>query len=269
MSLVIEGTAVINSVTFRVRNWLKDLVYPGLDLHTRNRASLCAFWKSGTRDVLDAGSGNGYFAWLAYQSGARVLALNFDEKQVEKAQEFFLGYKKADKARLEFRRFNLYSLSSLDRSFDEIICYETLEHVRGDQEVVREFFRLLRPGGVLHLCCPYSEHPYHASSELDSEEKGGHVRPGYTKEAYERLLAPVGFQLDRFVGIGSAALCHADEFVRAIRHKFGDAFALPFLPLSLPVVASSSFNPEIPFSLYVRAVKPAELGNVSASIQKS
>lgn len=45
-----------------VRNWL----YPGLDLHVRNRGSLAKYWKTGPRDVLDAGSGNGYFAWLAY-----------------------------------------------------------------------------------------------------------------------------------------------------------------------------------------------------------
>lgn len=258
MTLVIERTAVINSVAFRVRSWMKNLIYPGLDLHTRNRASLRTFWKSGARDVLDAGSGNGYFSWLAYQSGARVLALNFDANQVEKSREFFFRYKKADKARLEFRHFNLYNLSSLDGSFDEIICYETLEHVRGDREIVAQFFRLLRRGGVLHLCCPYSMHPYHASSELDLEEKGGHVRAGYTKETYEKLLAPVGFELDTVVGIGSPALCRTDEFVRGIRHRLGDAFALPFLPLSLPMVASSGFNPDVPFSLYVRAVKPVD-----------
>jgi SAM-dependent methyltransferase len=72
------------------RHWARGLVYPGLDLHTRNRASLCRFWKNGPRDVLDAGSGNGYFAWRAYQSGARVVALNFERDQVEKARTFIL-----------------------------------------------------------------------------------------------------------------------------------------------------------------------------------
>jgi hypothetical protein len=47
-----------------LKNIVRDLVYPGLDLHTRNRASLRRFWKTGARDVLDAGSGNGYFSWL-------------------------------------------------------------------------------------------------------------------------------------------------------------------------------------------------------------
>lgn len=58
--------------TFKIwlRHALRDLIYPGLDLHTRNRASLACYWKTGPRDVLDAGSGNGYFSWLAYRIGA-------------------------------------------------------------------------------------------------------------------------------------------------------------------------------------------------------
>jgi SAM-dependent methyltransferase len=240
----------------RVKDWVKSLVYPGLDLHTRNRASLCAYWKQGSRDVLDAGSGNGYFSWLAYKSGARVLALNFDEEQVEKARKFLIGYKGADPGRLEFKRLNLYELPNLDRKFDEIICYETLEHISRDADVVREFYRILKPGGILHLCCPYGLHPCHRDSELDLAERGGHVRPGYTQQDYMKLLEPIGFTIDKFVGIGSASLCRADNFIRAIRIGHGDAIALPLLPIVLPSVWLSRYNPEVPFSLYVRSVKP-------------
>jgi hypothetical protein len=115
-----------------LRHALRSLVYPGLDLHTRNRASLCGFWNSGPRDVFDAGSGNGYFSWLAYRSGARVIAANFEEAQVKKAREFLLGYKKADPDRLRFEHRNLSDLSSEDRTFDEVLCYETIEHIRRD-----------------------------------------------------------------------------------------------------------------------------------------
>ena len=73
---------------FRYR--IRNLLYPGLDLHTRNRASLCRFWQTGPRDVLDAGSGNGYFSWLAYQTGARVVAMNYEQEQVEKARNFLV-----------------------------------------------------------------------------------------------------------------------------------------------------------------------------------
>ena len=67
-----------------LKNFLRNLVYPGLDLHTRNRVSLCRYWKSGPRDVLDAGSGNGYFSWLAYQSGANVVAVTLSSAPIRR-----------------------------------------------------------------------------------------------------------------------------------------------------------------------------------------
>lgn len=87
-----------------MNNVLRSWIYPGLDLHTRNRASLTEFWKKGRRDVLDAGSGNGYFSWLTYNSGARVVAMNFEQAQVEKGKEFLIDYRQANPSRLRFER---------------------------------------------------------------------------------------------------------------------------------------------------------------------
>jgi SAM-dependent methyltransferase len=242
-----------------MRKFFRNLFYPGLDLHTRNRASLCRFWKTGPRDVLDAGSGNGYFSWLAYKSGARVVALNFDKIQAERAREFLLGYKQENPKRLQFEHYNLYDLRHEKRSFDEIICYEVLEHLRRDVEVVREFFRILRPGGVLHLCCPYRLHPRHRSEVLDLDESGGHVRAGYTEEEYRVLLEPIGFVIEDVIGIGTPSIYHADRILRGIRGRVGDWLALPLLPLTIPIVRRAKFNPRLPFSLYARATKPHEV----------
>jgi len=213
------------------------------------------FWKTGNRDVLDAGSGNGYFSWLAYRSGARVVALSFDPVQVAKARDFLVGYRGADPSRLRFEQSNLYDLPGETRQFDEIICYEVLEHLKNDDAVVREFFRLLRPGGALHLCCPNRLHPRHQAEALDADETGGHVRQGYTEDDYRRLLEPAGFRIDRVAGIGPWPLYLADEALRFIRNRLGDIVALPFLPLMLPFVWLAKLNPKVPFSLYVRAVK--------------
>jgi SAM-dependent methyltransferase len=239
-----------------IRHGLRNLVYPGLDLHLRNRASLCRFWLTGPRDVLDAGSGNGYFSWLAYRSGGRVVAISFEEAQVEKAKEFLLGYKKADPGRLQIKRRNLYDLSSETRTFDEIICFEVLEHLSRDRDVLKEFYRILRPGGVLHLCCPNRLHARHRSEVLDTKESGGHVRAGYSEDDYWTLLTPIGFRITALVGIGTPAVYYADRILRAIRHCAGDIAALPLFPLGLPAVWLATFNPETPFSLYAKAVKP-------------
>ena len=237
------------------RNWLRLLVYPGLDLHTRNRAAMTRFWKTGPRDVLDAGSGNGYLSWIAYRSGARVVAMNYEQAQVEKAREFLLGFRKADPARLRFEQRNLYDLAAETRTFDEIICSEVLEHLRRDSDVLKEFHRILRPGGVLHLCCPNRLHPRHRAEVLDLHESGGHVRSGYTEQDYRDLLDPLGFRIDRVAGIGSRGVYLADLVLRAIRSKAGDWAALPLFPLALPFVWFARFDPPVPFSLYVRAIK--------------
>lgn len=244
-------------LTKRFKFYLRDRFFPGVDLHTRNRAKLCAFWKSGHRAVLDAGSGNGYFSWLAYRSGAAVVAINMDQQQVRYAEEYFLDYKQADRARLTFEHRNLYDLREERRQFDEIICYETLEHVRRDSEVVTEFYRILKPGGTLHLCCPYSIHPRHQREKLDLEEYGGHVREGYTEQEYRSLLEPIGFNIDLVKGLGSYGVYLADEIMRGLRVSIGDLAALPLLPFGLIIMHWAPFSETTPYSLYVRAVKPA------------
>lgn len=238
------------------RDSLRNIIYPGLDLHLRNRAALARFWRTGPRDVLDAGSGNGYLSWLAYQSGARVVAMNYEQEQVEKARQFLLGFRKADPARLCFEQRNLYDLSTETRTFDEIICSEVLEHLLRDADVVKEFYQILRPGGVLHLCCPYRLHPRHQAEVLDLGETGGHVRPGYTEMDYRALLEPLGFKIDLVVGVGTEGVFYADHVLRVIRNRVGDWAALPLLPFALPFLWMAKLDPPVPFLLYVRAVKP-------------
>jgi SAM-dependent methyltransferase len=233
----------------------RDFIYPGLDLHTRHRATLRRFWKSGPRRVLDAGSGNGYQSWLAYRSGAAVVGFSFDREQVIKSRSYLIEHKGANPARLRFEQRNLYLLCHEHDHFDEIICYETLEHIRDDSLVVGEFYRLLNPGGVVHVCCPNREHPRHQREVLDLEERGGHVRAGYTFSELADLLGSAGFTIDQLVGLGSVRLYIVDAMIRSIRNRVGDLVALPLLPLVLPFVWFDPADPPQPFSIYVRGTK--------------
>ena len=226
-----------------LKNLLRTLVYPGLDLHTRNRATLCRYWCGGSRQVLDAGCGNGYFSWLAYRSGAEVVAMNAERGQLEKARRYLIDHRRADPARLRFEEKDLRELDREVRTFDEIICYEVLEHIVDDRKLVRQFFRILKPGGTLHLCCPYRLHPRHQAETLDLRGGGGHVRPGYTEDDYRKLLEPEGFVIERCVGIGPWSVYAADALLRRIRSALGDLPALPLLPLLLPLVAWAKLDP--------------------------
>ena len=236
----------------KLRNLLKRLLYPGLDLHTRVRfRRLPRNFVRGPVETLDAGSGNGALAYAAYRLGNKVTAVNYSGAEVERARAFFTG--RTDPARLEFRQLNLYDLPALGRQFDQIICSETIEHIRGEREIVGYFAQLLRPGGVLHLCAPYARHPEHALGRFDAPEDGGHVRDGYTVESYRELLEPAGFAIEKVERLGGRSISAADRLLRRVREKAGDAVSLPLFLLLAPLVRLDEEDPNVPFSLYVRA----------------
>jgi 2-polyprenyl-3-methyl-5-hydroxy-6-metoxy-1,4-benzoquinol methylase len=246
----------MGNVVARLNMVLKWIVFPGFDLHTRGRYRfLPRFFVKGRVKTLDAGCGNGALAYAAYRLGNRVLGVTLDVSQVEKANALFKRVG-VDRERLKFEVLNLYDLHKLECDFDQIICSETLEHIRDDQRVIASFYNLLKEGGVLHLCCPNAMHPAHRLGRVDNPEDGGHVRDGYTLESYRTLLETAGFRIEKHFGIGSAMLSVLDRPVRALRNRVGDIFAFPLFILVYPLTfLFDRLDPPCPLSLYVMAVK--------------
>jgi SAM-dependent methyltransferase len=242
------------SLKNRIRWWLM----PGLDLFTRRRVRLSWYWLRGNRKVLDAGSGNGWFSYLAYRSGATVIAVNIAEQQVKKAFCFYNLWRRIPSERLKFLKMDLRNLNFFEAEFDEIICYEVLEHIRDDVEICRTFWKILKPGGYLHLCCPYAEHPRWHKEVLHPDSDGFHVRRGYTLESYRALLEPIGFRITTIEGMGGVVLAKLSIFIEALRIRFGDVWCLPFLILAIPIVRLDPRKTKTPYSLYVKAVKPVD-----------
>jgi SAM-dependent methyltransferase len=177
-----------------------------------------------------------------------------DSGQVRKATEYF-SFLGTDPDRLKFKVWNLYDLPQIREKFDQIICSETLEHITRDQLVVQYFYDALREGGVLHLCCPYSDHPGNKGRVCTDESVGWHVRDGYTMESYRALLEPAGFQIVKSGGFGSPLLVKLTSVIQPVLSREGVAFALPFFLLSWPLQLLDYENPRVPWSLYVQCVK--------------
>lgn len=110
--------------------------------------------------ALDFGCGVGRLSQALAEHFERVVGVDIAESMVERAREF---NRRGD--RVEYRVNTADDLRSLDGSFDFIYSNITLQHIPPEPaaKYVREFFRLLRPGGVTIFQVP-SGKPYEAGS---------------------------------------------------------------------------------------------------------
>ena len=243
-----------------MKRTLKRLIFPGINLHTRDRFSTIPTFFDGDigpgQSVLDAGCGNGMMAWQAWKRGAKVLGVSIKQKEVEGCQAMFNEDRKIPQEELRFQNLNLYEMQADEHQFDAIICTEVLEHIRDDVGVCRKFFDLLRPGGTVHVTSPNAEHPYNASFPLDPHENGGHVRAGYTEQTYRELLEPIGFDLERFAGLGGPVRQAFSRRIKETQERFGAWSGVPLFVVSLPFLFLDAKEPAVPFSVYVKARKP-------------
>lgn len=243
-----------------MKSLVKDLLFPGINLHARLRYQriprLFSTEVTKGTSVLDAGCGNGMLSFQAWRRGAKVLGVSIKQKEVDGCREMFNQRKGISTEELRFENINLYVMRGDEHSFDSIICTEVLEHIRDDVGICRKFFELLRPGGTVHITSPNAEHPYNVTFPLDPEEKGGHVREGYTREMYRQLLEPLGFEIVRYGGVGGSVRQAFNWRIKFIQEKLGPVSGLPLFFLSLPFLWMDPEEPKVPFSLYVCAKKP-------------
>jgi SAM-dependent methyltransferase len=245
-----------------LRERIKWRLFPGLNLHARLRYRRLPNEFRGPangeeRRVLDAGCGNGMLAYQSYLKGNRVLGVSLKEGEVARNKKMFNEYLGIPADKLSFRVHNLYDVKSLGGQFDEIICTEVLEHIERDADVCRSFYEILKPGGVLHLCCPNAAHPDHQTHHLDESESGGHVRAGYTWETYKALLEPIGFEVSEPIGLGGPLRQACNKRITQAQHIGRLPLGLAAFAILAPLAVVDTDHPAIPYSLYVRARKPA------------
>ncbi len=87
----------------------------------------------------------------------------------------------------------LHEIPVEDGFFDTIICNAVLEHVENPEQVLAEFARVCRPGGVLYLCVPFMQ-PEH----LDPTDY-----QRYTVDGLRREVTRHGFEVTESSGVHS------------------------------------------------------------------
>jgi len=144
----------------------------------------------GNSPYLDFGCGLGTFI----QYVERV----YDEKVI--------GYEINDLAIKKLQNRNIELMTDIDSQnskFETIISMNVLEHIKDDLSIMKQFFKLLKPGGVLILYLPHSSFLWSNLDELVDHHRR------YSKKELIHKLEKAGFEITKvkyFDFVGSIVL---------------------------------------------------------------
>jgi SAM-dependent methyltransferase len=129
------------------------------------------------KNVLDAACGEGYGSNLLAAKAGSVIGVDISQQSISHAAQRY----PADN--LSFQHADCRDLPFSDGQFDCIVSYETLEHMEDHESLIREFRRVLAPGGFLLISSPDKA----VYTDKQKNENPFHVRELYRSE-FEQLL---------------------------------------------------------------------------------
>ena len=208
------------------------------------------------KDVLDIACGEGYGSHMMSNIAANVVGVDISPEVIAHARNRY-----GDKVTFSVGSCTDIPLSSA--SVDVVVSFETLEHLAGHEQMLKEVKRVLRPGGVLILSSPdklnytilpKTQNPFHVR-ELSKEEFRSLVEK-YFSHCY---------MFEQKICHGSVLAPTAGLAVTGIRHYMGDFHRLAYTdgimtpPYNIAVATDDGFELPHTFSLFQGWDIPTEL----------
>ena len=150
--------------------------------------------------AVDVGTGTGRHALSLARRGIKVTAIDLSPEMLSVAQAAV----KREGLPIDFRRADMGErLPCARESADLVICARTLCHVSNLRRAVKEFYRVVRPGGFVLIT---DIHPDTVDiGWIPKLERPGvtHIIPcpGHTRDDYLETLTAAGFTLGRVIDV--------------------------------------------------------------------
>ena len=130
--------------------------------------SILAYYEAAGRvhgHVLEIGTGMGYGIDVVAPAAERFIT-------IDKSRAFEVKLP----ANAEFQQMEVPPIGFEDASFDYVISFQVIEHIKRDREFVREVSRILRPGGKFIVSTPnapmsLTRNPWHVREYRPEELK--------------------------------------------------------------------------------------------------
>ena len=131
---------------------------------------------------LDLGSDNGVVSLLLRGQGGSWASGDLTAETVEAIRSL---------VETDVHLVSGHGLPFSDREFDVLVVADMIEHIEDEGPFVAELARVLKPGGRLIVNTPHARQTWLRRLRLrlgQTDEKHGHVRPGYTRASLGSLL---------------------------------------------------------------------------------
>jgi len=143
--------------------------------------------------MLDAGAGFGQYTWRMSRMNKNWLikAVDIDPDHTSGNSAFFSMAGLSERVTCETADLTLLTEKE---TYDFILSVDVMEHIKEDELVFTNFFKALKPGGVLLISTPSDKggSDVHHEGELSFIDE--HVRDGYSIDDITGKLSRAGFR---------------------------------------------------------------------------
>jgi SAM-dependent methyltransferase len=154
-----------------------------------------SIFKEKEISIYDAGTGYSQYVYfmLNHLRPCSIYAVDVKEDWIKDISDF---YKKIEKNEVNFGIEDLTNINHREK-FDLIISVDVMEHIVEDLKVFENFYRALKPGGILLINTPSIYGGSDVHDDDDESFVGEHARNGYSIEELETKLHPLGFKTNK------------------------------------------------------------------------